>query len=61
MVDVVIIGAGAAGLAAAKTLGELGVPLVLLEASHRNMLWRDPTPASSASSSSTSTRPGPTT
>jgi monoamine oxidase len=33
--DVVIVGAGAAGLAAAKTLGELGVPFVLLEASHR--------------------------
>ncbi len=33
--DVAIVGAGAAGLAAAKTLGELGVPFVLLEASHR--------------------------
>ena len=33
--DVAIIGAGAAGLAAGKTLGELGVPFVLLEASHR--------------------------
>ena len=33
--DVAIVGAGAAGLAAAKTLGELGVPFVLLEASYR--------------------------
>ncbi len=33
--DVAIVGAGAAGLAAAKTLGELGVPFVLLEAAHR--------------------------
>ncbi|MHA1151834.1 MAG: flavin monoamine oxidase family protein [Alphaproteobacteria bacterium] len=33
--DVAIVGAGAAGLAAAKTLGDLGVPFVLLEASHR--------------------------
>jgi monoamine oxidase len=33
--DVAIVGAGAAGLAAAKTLGELGVPFVVLEASHR--------------------------
>ena len=33
--DVAIVGAGAAGLAAAKTLGEAGVPFVLLEASHR--------------------------
>jgi monoamine oxidase len=33
--DVAIVGAGAAGLAAARTLGELGVPFVLLEASHR--------------------------
>ena len=33
--DVAIVGAGAAGLAAAKTLSELGVPFVLLEASHR--------------------------
>jgi monoamine oxidase len=33
--DVAIVGAGAGGLAAAKTLDELGVPFVLLEASHR--------------------------
>ncbi len=33
--DVAIVGAGAAGLAAAKTLSEFGVPFVLLEASHR--------------------------
>ena len=33
--DVAIVGAGAAGLAAARTLGELGVPFVLLEAAHR--------------------------
>jgi monoamine oxidase len=33
--DVAIVGAGAAGLAAAKTLADLGVPFVLLEASHR--------------------------
>ncbi len=33
--DVAIVGAGAAGLAAAKMLGEVGVPFVLLEASHR--------------------------
>ncbi|MEE8506111.1 MAG: FAD-dependent oxidoreductase, partial [Kiloniellales bacterium] len=33
--DVAIVGAGAAGLAAARTLTELGVPLVLLEAAHR--------------------------
>ena len=33
--DVAIVGAGAAGLAAARTLTDLGVPFVLLEASHR--------------------------
>ncbi len=33
--DVAIVGAGAAGLAAARTLTELGVPFVLLEAAHR--------------------------
>ena len=33
--DVAIVGAGAAGLAAARTLRDLGVPFVLLEASHR--------------------------
>ena len=33
--DVAIVGAGAAGLAAAKTLGGFGVPFVLLEAAHR--------------------------
>ena len=34
-VDVVIVGAGAAGLAAAKRAGELGLSFTLLEASHR--------------------------
>ena len=33
--DVAIVGAGAAGLAAARTLRDLKVPFVLLEASHR--------------------------
>ncbi len=33
--DVAIVGAGAAGLAAARTLTDLGVPFVLLEAAHR--------------------------
>ena len=33
--DLVIVGAGAAGLAAARTAGELGLDYVLLEASHR--------------------------
>jgi monoamine oxidase len=34
-VDVVIVGAGAAGLGAAKRAGELGMSFALLEASHR--------------------------
>ncbi len=33
--EVAIVGAGAAGLAAARTLTDLGVPFVLLEAAHR--------------------------
>jgi monoamine oxidase len=33
--EVAIVGAGAAGLAAARTLTDLGVPFILLEASHR--------------------------
>ena len=33
--DVIIIGAGAAGLSAAKELGQLGLTYTVVEASHR--------------------------
>ena len=35
VVDIAVIGAGAAGLGAAKTLGQAGADFILLEASHR--------------------------